>query len=118
VAGRLSRGRELLRKRLSRRGVGLPLFLMLPLPALAAAPPELLVTATVATVATAPAAASTPGTLAGAVLRAGLRRRLGLMAVLLLVTAALLSFLGWHARPAAAQPSPAAPTGGCHAATS
>jgi hypothetical protein len=52
VAGRLSRGRELLRQRLSRRGIGLPLFLGLPIPGLDLAstvPPEPLVAATLST---------------------------------------------------------------------
>jgi RNA polymerase sigma factor (sigma-70 family) len=121
VAGRLSRGRELLRERLSRRNVGLPLFLILPLPGLITAPPsEALVSAAVATATGAPATAAGPAALADAILLDG-RRRLGLFAALLLA-AALLALLGWHARPASAQPSPPAPaapvTGGCHAATS
>jgi RNA polymerase sigma factor (sigma-70 family) len=118
VAGRLSRGREILRKRLSRRNVGLPLFLMFPVPAVITAPPsESLVSATVATTTGDSGTATGPAALARVVLRDG-RRRLGLFAALLLA-AALLALLGWHARPASAQPTPAAPaTGGCHAVTS
>jgi RNA polymerase sigma factor (sigma-70 family) len=120
VAGRLSRGREMLRERLSRRGVGLPLFLIVPLPAVElAAPSEPLVSATLATAAGSPPAAQ-PAALAHAVLSAGLRKRLGLIAGLLLAAAALAAALGWQARSATAHSSPPAPAavGGCHAHTS
>jgi RNA polymerase sigma factor (sigma-70 family) len=115
VAGRLSRGRDLLRRRLSRRGVGLPLFLSVGLPVVVPAPPpEPLVSATLAGAAGETAAA--PVELAVAVLRDGLRRRLGLLALMVLAVA-LLAALGWQARAAVA--APAAPAGcGCHAATS
>jgi RNA polymerase sigma factor (sigma-70 family) len=121
VAGRLSRGREMLRQRLSRRGIGLPLFLILPLPAIdPLAPSEPLVSATMAT-ATGKGAGQ-PTALAQAVLRDGLIRKLGLLALVLTV-AGLVGFLGWQARAATAQPSdqPASPpaiSGGCHAHTS
>jgi RNA polymerase sigma factor (sigma-70 family) len=119
VAGRLSRGRELLRQRLSRRGVGLPLFLIAHVPAVETAPPEPLVSATLATATGAVGAAAPPAALARAVLRTGLRGRLGLVAVLV-VTAALLVALGWHVRAASARPPspPPAASGGCHAPTS
>src|SRR5262245_32834758 len=121
VAGRLSRGRELLRQRLSRRGVCLPLFLVGSLPGVdCAAPSEPLVTATLSTATGAPEAAAHPAALAQAVLRDGLRRRLGMLAVLV-AAAALAAALGWHARSAGAQPptaTPPATSGGCHAHTS
>jgi RNA polymerase sigma factor (sigma-70 family) len=119
VAGRLSRGRELLRQRLKRRGVGMPLFLIVPLPAVeSAVPSEPLVSATMAT-ATGESSTSTPSAeLAHAVLRAGLRRRIGLAAFVLLTTA-LFAALGWFARPASAHASSPSPvSSGCHSHTS
>ncbi|QJW92928.1 RNA polymerase sigma factor [Frigoriglobus tundricola] len=115
VAGRLSRGRELLRKRLSRRGIGLPLFLIVPAPAIGSfLPSEPLVSATVAgatgtgTVGSAPSAE-----LARAVMRDGFRRRLRLV-VLLLLTAAAFAFFGWQAGAAGARSAQArAGSGGC-----
>jgi RNA polymerase sigma factor (sigma-70 family) len=127
VAGRLSRGREMLRQRLSRRGIGLPLFLIFPLPAFGPlVPSDPLVSATITTATAsasgqgaAPAAATV---LAQSVLRDGLVRKLGLFAIVLTV-AGLIGFLGWQARAATAQPpsTPPAPlpaSGGCHAHTS
>jgi RNA polymerase sigma factor (sigma-70 family) len=131
VAGRLSRGRELLRRRLSRRGVGLPLFLIVPGPALElAAPSEPLVSAAVAgavgsqgAAGTAALSAAPPGELARAVLRDGFRRRIGLLA-LLLITAMVLAALGLFAGPVLArmtspvppaEPSAPAAPAGCHA---
>ncbi|VTR95500.1 sigma-70 family rna polymerase sigma factor : RNA polymerase sigma factor, sigma-70 family OS=Singulisphaera acidiphila (strain ATCC BAA-1392 / DSM 18658 / VKM B-2454 / MOB10) GN=Sinac_6419 PE=4 SV=1: Sigma70_r2: Sigma70_r4_2 [Gemmata massiliana] len=124
VAGRLSRGREQLRHRLSRRGVGLPLFLsgLLPIPE-SSAPPDPLVSATVAT-ATGENIAAPPVVLARAVQLGAVRRRFGLFALLLLA-GALLAALGWRAGHASARqsaPEGAAPAltapGGCHAPTS
>jgi RNA polymerase sigma factor (sigma-70 family) len=72
VAGRLSRGRELLRKRLSRRGIGLPLFLGLPIPGLDLAgtiPPEPLVAATLSTASGGASVTSHVAALATAALR-------------------------------------------------
>jgi RNA polymerase sigma factor (sigma-70 family) len=123
VAGRLSRGRELLRQRLTRRGVGLPLFLVVPVPAVEAlVPPEPLVSATLSTAtADGSAVASAATELARAVLRDGVRRRFGLLA-LLLISAALLVALGLFTVPALVRlnssPPPPAVQGGCHTPTS
>jgi hypothetical protein len=125
VAGRLSRGRDLLRRRLSRRrGLGLPLFLaggFAPDTGPAAAPPDPLVSTTVASAAGGNAAAAPPAALADAVLRDAGRRRLGRF-LLLLLTAGALATLAWGARAALAAPAPpaAAPpaAGGCHPSAS
>ncbi|HJZ60455.1 MAG TPA: sigma-70 family RNA polymerase sigma factor, partial [Gemmataceae bacterium] len=122
VAGRLSRGRDLLRRRLSRRrGLALPLFLVggLAPSTTPPAPPDPLVSATVATVTGGAAPASSPAALADAVLRKPGRGWIGLF--LLLLAAGLLTALAWGARTAVAKSiSPAAPpaTGGCHSGTS
>jgi RNA polymerase sigma factor (sigma-70 family) len=121
VAGRLSRGRELLRQRLSRRGIGLPFFLLVPVPAVETiVPSEPLVTATLST-ATDGGAKTAATELARAVLRDGVRRRFTLLALLLIAVALLLAF-GLIAAPALARltsspPPPALPCG-CHAPTS
>ena len=108
VAGRLSRGRELLRKRLSRRGIGLPFFLIAPVPAVGShVPSEPLVSATVTNATGTGTAGTAPSAeLARAVLRDRFRRRLGLL-VLFLLTASAFAFFGWQSRAASAQPAPA-----------
>ena len=89
VAGRLSRGRDLLRQRLSRRrGLFLPLFVVG-----GALPSDTLVSATVST-ATSPAP-SRPATLADLALR-GPRWWLGVL-LLLLVTSGALGAFSWRA---------------------
>jgi RNA polymerase sigma factor (sigma-70 family) len=135
VAGRLSRGRELLRQRLSRRrGLALPLFLaggIAPgtVGTVATEPPEPLVSATLQTAAGSPAAR--PAALSeGVVWRRG---RTGLLLLLFLTTGALATGT-WviaatltnppvdpvpgrssPAQPAPGQPStPIAPAGSCH----
>lgn len=120
VAGRLSRGRELLRKRLSRRGVELPLFVLVPLPALGnVAPSEPLVSATMANAAGQAGTAAPSTALAKAFLRDRIHRRLGLLAILLLAVL-LLALLGWQTRAAIAgsPPTPPAESSPCHSHTS
>jgi RNA polymerase sigma factor (sigma-70 family) len=121
VAGRLSRGRDLLRQRLSRRrGVILPLFLVA-----APAAPDPLISATLETATAGAEPASRPAALADSALKKS-GRRLGLL-VLLFLTAGALAAVSWHARAASVRspdPSPptapavpvapAAPAGGCH----
>jgi RNA polymerase sigma factor (sigma-70 family) len=108
VAGRLSRGRELLRGRLSRRrGLVLPLFLIggVGTGIDAPAPPAPLVLATLASAAGGAETASRPAALADATLKSR-GRRLGLLAILLLGTG-LLAAATWGARAAiAAYPGP------------
>jgi|SRR5581483_5364933 len=132
VAGRLSRGRELLRQRLSRRrGLALPLFLAggIAPGAVATEPPEPLVSATIQTAAGSPAAR--PAAISEGVLRR--RGRLGLLLLLLLMGGALAAgtwaiaatLANSPANPSPAQPAPAqsapgqpsnpaAPAGSCH----
>jgi len=120
VAGRLSRGRELLRKRLSRRGVELPLFMLMPLPALGnITPSEPLVSATLATATGQAGTAAPSAALAKAFLRDRVHRRLGFLAILILA-ALLLALLGWQTRAAIAgsPPPPPAESGPCHCPTS
>ncbi|MCI0703569.1 MAG: sigma-70 family RNA polymerase sigma factor [Planctomycetia bacterium] len=102
VAGRLSRGRELLRRRLSRRGLlGCPLFLLGVVPMVELElPPEQLVSATLATATGESGTASQAVALANAVLWR--RGRLGIVALLLLGSA--LAAIGWYTRSAAAEP--------------
>src|SRR5262249_20719893 len=117
--GRLSRGRDLLRRRLSRRrGVVLPLFVFA-----APAVPDPLVSATLETTTAKAAPASRATALADSALgRAG--RRLGLF--LFLLTAGVVALAAWQARalagraptndsPVAPAATPATPAGGCHA---
>jgi RNA polymerase sigma factor (sigma-70 family) len=108
VAGRLSRGRELLRRRLSRRRLG---FVLLLGAIRTDEVPDQLVTATVEAVARFGAAPKAAG-LAAAVLRDWARRKLGLGLVLILA-AALLGASAWGAYAASVQsqsPSPIAPS--------
>jgi RNA polymerase sigma factor (sigma-70 family) len=125
VAGRLSRGRDLLRRRLSRRrGVVLPLLLMGGF-----APTDQLVSATVETASSGATATSRPATLADAALRSG-RWWLSVLVLLILMGGAL-AVVPWHARATPGGPAalvepprstpitpqsvaPAAPTVGCH----
>jgi hypothetical protein len=119
VAGRLSRGRELLRQRLSRRrGLVLPLFLSGGTPTLVPAPvPDPLVSATVASASAGGPAGSPATSLAAAVLSAANRRRLGLF-LLLLLGSVVLAAAVWGSRPALASPhnspDPRPTPGGCH----
>jgi RNA polymerase sigma factor (sigma-70 family) len=117
VAGRLSRGRELLRRRLTRRRLG---YVLLLCPIGADEVPEQLVAATVEAaggIAAAPKAAG----LAAAVLRDWVRRKVSLGLVLILA-AALLGASAWGAYAASVEsrsPSPddpsSAPTApSCH----
>jgi RNA polymerase sigma factor (sigma-70 family) len=119
VAGRLSRGRDLLRQRLSRRrGLALPLFL-------AGGPTasDPLVSATLQTATAGPASVSSrPATLADAALRApGRWLGLLLLIVLLILSAGAVAAAGaWHAPAAPAAPTtpatpavPAAPENNC-----
>jgi RNA polymerase sigma factor (sigma-70 family) len=130
VAGRLSRGRDLLRRRLTRRGSGLaawPLGLVMVPAGAGPAPSDGLVSATVETVAR---PTGEPAALADALARDNGRPPRG---VFLLALAALLALglsvgLAWPApprsdpgpapRPTAADPSvpPAAAATGCHKA--
>ena len=131
VAGRLSRGRELLRRRLSRRGRNLPFFMVGFAPAVqtpSEPPPESLVSAT--TTATAAGQAASPSAaLAESVLHDAQRRRFGLLVIIILAAAAM-TLLGWQVRAAThrrasepiapAQPDAPAPSNapaacGCHA---
>ena len=122
VAGRLSRGRDLLRQRLSRRrGLVLPMFL---LGGMApdfgpAAPPDPLVSATVDTATATGGAASPPAALAAAVMRQSGRRWLGAFLLLLLLLAALglgarTAIAGRSAPPESPPAGPAAPSSSCH----
>jgi RNA polymerase sigma factor (sigma-70 family) len=110
VAGRLSRGRDLLRRRLSRRrGLVLPLFLIG-----AADPPDLLVSATVATATGRAEPAAGSAALAAAILRDRYHRL-----IILFLAAGLFALLAWQVRAVAAAvnspPSPDAPASGrCH----
>jgi RNA polymerase sigma-70 factor (ECF subfamily) len=109
VAGRLSRGRELLRRRLARRGDGLPLFLFVPLfDADALMPSEGLVSATTSA-ASGQVPGAAPAALASDVITDTQRRLLGRVTVLLLI-AALLGALGWQAHAASRRPVPDAPS--------
>ncbi len=118
VAGRLSRGREMLRQRLARRGFGLPLFLNGGIPGLdASIPPDPLVSATLITVdGTASGLSSHVAALAALV--GGSRRWLALL-LLLLFTAGAGAAVAWQVWPSANQPTPVAPDQvpagrGCH----
>ncbi|HSQ58292.1 MAG TPA: sigma-70 family RNA polymerase sigma factor, partial [Gemmata sp.] len=105
VAGRLSRGRELLRARLSRRGIGMPLFLIMPVPFFEpGSPPDALVSATVASATGGASPAATQTALAEAVLKDGYRRKVGLL-VFLLLALSLLSVIGSQAAMALATPA-------------
>jgi len=115
VAGRLSRGRELLRRRLSRRRCG---FVLLLCAVRSDEVPETLVAATVEAAAGLGAAPKAAG-LAAAVLRDGARRKVGL-GLLLLLAAALFGASAWGAYAASIEtgsPSPidpsSAPTAPC-----
>jgi RNA polymerase sigma factor (sigma-70 family) len=129
VAGRLSRGRDLLRRRLSRRrGLVLPLFLIA-----GPAAPDPLISATLETVTESATNGTGPVSRPAALADSALRtrgRRSGLLALLIL-TAGVLAAIAWHAQAATVRspsPSPApdsptapampvaptAPTGGCH----
>jgi len=125
VAGRLSRGRDLLRRRLSRRrGLVLPLLVVG-----GAAPTDQLVSATVETASSGAKATSRPATLADAALRSG-RWWLSVLLLFILMGGAL-AVVPWHARATPGGPAalveppkptpitppsvaPAAPTVGCH----
>jgi len=127
VAGRLSRGRDLLRRRLSRRrGLVLPMFLLA-----APAVPDPLVSATLETTTAGTAPASRPAALADSALGKSSKR---LWLLLFLLTAGAVALAAWQARAAssrapsfdplvapvapAATPAvpvaPTAPAGGCH----
>ena len=128
VAGRLSRGRDLLRQRLSRRrGLLLPMFLLGGMaPDLRpAAPPDPLVSATVttATGTGGAATASPPAALAAAVMRQSSRRWVGVFLLVLLFLAALglgtRTALAGRSAPAGGPPAGApAPCSSCHSAAS
>ena len=125
VAGRLSRGRDLLRQRLSRRrGLLLPLFFLG-----GATPPDRLISQTLDTATSTSATATRPAALADSALR-DRRWRFGIV-LLLALTGGTLAAAAWSAHAAPGMglipnpfaPMPVAPPGsgqtsGCHSGSS
>jgi RNA polymerase sigma factor (sigma-70 family) len=122
VAGRLSRGRDALRRRLSaRRGLALPFFLFgwAGASAAQAAPSEPLVSSTIAAASGRGAPQARPAALADAVLRDRPWRRARFAFLFAAITAG--SLLAWEVQaavryygPTSPSNAPAALTGGCH----